>query len=620
MYIVHVIPILRAIGVETLSYFSVRVVRPGSIISVPVRGKQCKALVVKVEEVQNVRQSIRTQDFQLQKIGPDAPSNILIPESVAILDTLAQIHLTTAGAVMHGLIAQDLLNFPMKEAPERRKTETVFEHIPVQQSLSERTVIYKNTIRESLAKNESVLFIVPERADVLSWSETLSLGVSKYIVPIHGGLSKKIIKERIARVVEDPHALAIVTTPKFMMLPRIDVGTIIVERESSDSFVMRERPHLDLRVCIEQLARSYGAKYFSGDSLLRMRTLKAVAEHKTDPRVPLATHARGIADVTIITKQKEDRAHVFGDELRTKLTTELDGGHNVAIICARKGYATTVVCGDCGKRVSCSTCGHGVRLVVNTHATQSKKEDSRVFMCERCGTTENAHTTCTQCDSWKLVSLGFGMDRIKDACTHYFPGVPVFVVNETDEPKESVLKKWHESKGSIVLLSKPHIHLLKETGAVVIPSLEAALSIPTADADESLVRTLTYSKEITTHVIYIQTHATEHPLAQTLVSGELSAWVRDELAMRKQLKLPPFTNTVTATITGKKMNVIDAVAAFLKLVAPWKPKPFAELVRVSPTHVSHTTKLNIPVQEWPNKRLHEAVRSLSPEWDIAVEL
>lgn len=616
MYIVHVIPIARAIGLETLSYFSVRVIEPGSIITVPVRNKQHKALVVRVEEVQNVRQSIRTQHFQLQKIGPDAPSHVLIPESVRMLEYLAALHLTTTGAVLHSLIAADILQFHVAEQPARRKTETVYEHIPVQQTRAERSVIYKNTIRESLAKNESVLFIVPEREDVLTWSETLSTGVAKYITPIHGGLSKKIIKERLRRCVEESHALVMVTTPKFMTLPRTDIGTIIVERESSDTYVTQERPHLDYRRCAQSLAQAYNAKYMTGDSLLRMSTHRAIADHKTDARIPITTHARGAAFVEAVVKPKEERSHVFTDELRTKITTHLDAGKNIVILCARKGYATTVLCGDCGTRVTCGKCDHSVRLITS----KIGQSESRLLSCHWCGTTVDAHITCTHCNSWRLVSLGFGIERIKDACTHYFPGVPVHIQDESEEPKAATLEKWYAGKGSILLLPAHQAHTLQAADVVIIPSLEAQVSIPIPDADERMVRMTTYMREFTTTAIYIQTHTGDHPLITTLISGELSAWIREELQIRKQLRLPPFMVPIICTITGKKTYVIDSVAQVLKLLAAFKPKAFAELVRVSPTTVSHTTKVFVPVAEFPHARLHEIVRALGPEWDISVQL
>ena len=60
MKIVNVIPLAKGIFKEQLSYFTSKEALPGSIVSVPVRGRKINALVVSSEDVSEVKAAIKT--------------------------------------------------------------------------------------------------------------------------------------------------------------------------------------------------------------------------------------------------------------------------------------------------------------------------------------------------------------------------------------------------------------------------------------------------------------------------------------------------------------------------------------------------------------------------------
>ena len=68
MKIIEVIPISRGIGRETLSYFTGEDIKPGSIVSVPLRNKTISGLVVGVEDVAEEKSAIKSAPYAIKKV------------------------------------------------------------------------------------------------------------------------------------------------------------------------------------------------------------------------------------------------------------------------------------------------------------------------------------------------------------------------------------------------------------------------------------------------------------------------------------------------------------------------------------------------------------------------
>ncbi|KKQ35496.1 MAG: hypothetical protein US50_C0013G0010 [Candidatus Nomurabacteria bacterium GW2011_GWB1_37_5] len=68
MRILEVIPIAKGLPFESLSYFSLRDVPIGTIVTVSIRKKIVDALVISSEDISASKGSIKASDFKLKKI------------------------------------------------------------------------------------------------------------------------------------------------------------------------------------------------------------------------------------------------------------------------------------------------------------------------------------------------------------------------------------------------------------------------------------------------------------------------------------------------------------------------------------------------------------------------
>ena len=68
MFVIEVIPLVRGIQIESLSYFSGTNYPVGSIIAIPVRGKTIRGIVVEGKAVSSTKTALKAATFSLRKL------------------------------------------------------------------------------------------------------------------------------------------------------------------------------------------------------------------------------------------------------------------------------------------------------------------------------------------------------------------------------------------------------------------------------------------------------------------------------------------------------------------------------------------------------------------------
>jgi hypothetical protein len=615
MYVVSGIPISRGIGLDELSYYTIRNLQPGAVVMAPIRGTQRPLLVTKIEQVTNMKSSIRSQSFELQKLGAAAPVDILFPQVLIALERASRETCAHKGALLYTCIPEFVLDTTAQRAPltTPHSTVSIFEHVPVQASRADRMSLYKNMVRESFARGESVYVLVPTRADVLAVSEDLALGVSQYIIPLHGSLSKKVAQARWADVVSREHPVVIVATATYLSLPRHDLGTIICERESDRAYVRIDRPHVNMRIVAECIARALGVRFVTGDTLLTSDTHRKISEHEIDTPVPLTTKAKGKEGggrIELVTytksddpQKKEEKKSLLNLSVYAKISEAVARNEHVVLIAPRKGLATTVLCRDCGERAVCDTCGSGYKL--------HSKKDERILLCHRCGHSESANVVCKKCTSWKLASFGIGDETMLAECKKYLPDISVELLEKKGSNSNKV-------SSQITIASSSYLNELDTAGLIIFPSLESLLSVPTIDTDIDAARAIARARELAPlTLVHTRTKELDTRM-QCIVDGNLAELMRSDLQLRASLKIPPYTREVHIACTGTKPRVIKDARLVIDTLMQFRPKPQPELVRESEAHVSHTTTFSLPREAFPPEGLLERLRALPPNISVTV--
>src|SRR6185436_20130265 len=104
MYVITTLPLTRGLKKPSLSYFSSTPIEKGSLVKIPLRGKQIHALVLQSTEGSNLKSELRKADFQLKKISSIGSKPFLDEAYLnAVCDT-ADYYACSEGAVLEKLL------------------------------------------------------------------------------------------------------------------------------------------------------------------------------------------------------------------------------------------------------------------------------------------------------------------------------------------------------------------------------------------------------------------------------------------------------------------------------------------------------------------------------------
>ncbi|MFM2414719.1 MAG: Primosomal protein, partial [Candidatus Parcubacteria bacterium] len=306
MYVVTVVPIMRGTPIPELTYYTIREVRPGDIVTITIRNSSQKGIAIRVENITDMRARLRSQEYELQKLGPEAPTPLLSEAQILMCTKTALHHAATVGAVLHTLLPATIVE-TCPSIPHTSLTPGAFQPLALQNIYSERIAIYKNIAREAMAKQESLLILTPRRAVAEDVYRNLSKGIERHVTLLHGSLSRKKILTIWEDYARDPKPRIIIGTSLSLTLPLHQLKTIIVERESDDAYTMIERPHVDIRIAATEYARALGARIILSDTVLRTKTTIECEQSYREHYMPPLHKVRTTAQQTVVHKKKEER-------------------------------------------------------------------------------------------------------------------------------------------------------------------------------------------------------------------------------------------------------------------------------------------------------------------------
>lgn len=619
MFVIEVIPLGRSTTIESLSYFSSREYSLGTFVSMPVRGKTVQGIVTNCAPVSSTKTALKAATFSLRKL-PDQPNATSLPPH--LLDTITLVKQTyplQAGAVLHALLPPDVRNgtVPFPASGPSLSNEDSIPHI-LAALTSERYIAYQSIIRSAFAHRGSVMVIVPTTPSVQKLKNALSQGIEDRVICFAPHQSKKERAAAYAKFSDLSHTTLTITTPAFAYLDRPDCTHIIIEEAASSHYTTMHRPVFDHREILKALAHETRRMILLGDTvtktedeyLRREDIYQTYTEHPKRLSLP--------ASLTIITQNDTPTAEMpftlFSPELKKRITTTIEGRKNVFLYAARRGLAPIVACLDCGFMFRCPDSGTPYSLL-RTH--NASHEEERWFLSSTSGKRVRAADTCTNCGSWRLRERGIGIQYIYDECVKLFPKTPIITFDHTTATTHkratALATEATTARGAILLGTSMVMPYLPDTIHLsAIVSLDAVRSQPTWRADESLFRLLMSLREHTSHEVIVQTRNETDDLLIYASRGAVDRFHDDEIALRKMLNYPPFSQFIFASWQGTSTTVAQAEAMIKNLIATFAVTP---QFYTNPKSTSHKVLRHCLIRV-PSLAAHqpliEALRTLPP--------
>ena len=549
MYILDVIPITKRIDHDALSYFSVRKVDVGTLVSIPLRKKNVTALVIAIYDATELRTQLRSSDFTLRNIHDIHQGAIIDSAYLQACVFTARYHITSVGSVCHRMIPQIVRDEYIDREHGSSSIDDTALHVDkqaLQLAYPERLDHYETLIREHLSRHESVFFVFPTVQECEHFARTLSIQWQERTLVIHSKKTKKHTRQVIEKTLEKKPYI-ICGTPAWLCLPIYHLGRVVIESAGSDYYYTHTPPIIDQRILVEKFCERSHIPLIFSDTLLPSSVVTSIEQGTIHERLPLSfrlpenihistpVRNKSHSDAPVLTAPKNFSSIL--EETHTIITEGLVNSKKIYLHVSRTGYASHTICQDCGHTVACEQCSHPVVI----HNDSS--DGHRHYQCHRCNHRCNITNHCSVCNGHRFVLLGITTDRVAVDIGNHHCSSTVYCIDSHHAPSDAKAKKiftefLNDPTGILIGTEKVNAFLYDVIDIIIITSLGSMLAMPTYDAyEKTLYRIYDYANYAREHIVVQSMNDT--PLIP-LGHHSLKPYYDQDLTLRKELGYPPF--------------------------------------------------------------------------------
>ena len=427
---------------------------------------------------------------------------------------------------------------------------------------SGKTEIYLKLAQETLDQGRSVLFLVPEIALSRQLEDRIAT-VFPDVLVFHSGVSAAR-RSQVASCVRKPGQYLVLGTRSALFLPHHHLGLIIVDEEHDTSYKQdAPAPRYNARESAIMLGVIQKAQVVLGSATPSLESLYN-AETGRFVKVDLKErfHSGDEAEIRIIDtvaeRRKRGMTGSFSRKLIQEITDTLDGGGQVLVLRARRSYAPSVQCTECGKIPKCPHC----------HVPMSLHRGPDRLVCHYCGHTEPYTGICPSCHG-ELQPLGAGTQKVEEELTDLFPERRIARLDgDTPDTEEAaIIRRFAAGDIDILVGTQIITKGFDFDGLSLVAVLQADSLVGQQDfrADERAFQLLEQFRGRSGRRgrpgrIVIQTREPEHPVYARLQGSDDA----DLLAERKLFGYPPYTRLIHITLKDSNEKRLDYLSKELR--------------------------------------------------------
>ena len=379
-----------------------------------------------------------------------------------------------------------------------------------------------------------------------------------YPVCFHSGLSDQLkaelwdqIHRQIVRVV--------VGTRSAIFLPLTAVGAIWVEGEEDAALKEPQEPRYHARDVAWLRAQDEQAVLVLSSAHPLLETRAAVKQQGIVVHNPVPSHAR--PNVQVVDLREHGRGTVLSPPLVRAIEHAIGRRAGVLLFLNRKGYASALVCRDCGQVPRCPACR--VALMYSRQADR--------LLCSYCGEITPLPETCASCSGPRMELIGEGTERVEENAKRLFPhAVVVRLDGDTmHRPAQAEAlwrrveqREWDILVGTQLLLRRGPLPTM---GLVGIVQADAGLSLPNFRSAERTYHTLLDAISLADPAaaggqVIVQTYLSSHHGIQAVAQNDESIFLSEELSHRTALGYPPMVHLTGLLVSGTNEKMVHDAA------------------------------------------------------------
>lgn len=482
---------------------------------------------------------------------------------------------------------------------------------------SGKTEVYLQTIEEVLNLNRQAMMLVPEIALTPQMVLRFKRRFGDEVAVLHSGLSKGERYDEWQKI-RDGKARVSVGARSSVFAPFKNLGMIIIDEEHESSYKQEDYPRYHARDIAQWRSEYHQCPLILGSATPSLesfaRAEKGVYELLS---LPNRVNQKALPEVEIVDMREElnsGNRSMFSNQLRDAIQQRLDNQEQIVLFLNRRGYASFMLCRDCGHVPQCPNCD--ISLTYHKSTDQLK--------CHYCGHQEVPPNQCPNCESEHIRQMGTGTQRVEELLQEAFQEARIIRMDvDTTSRKgahEKLLNEFGSGKGDILLgtqmiakgLDFPNITL------VGVLNADTMLNLPDFRASERTYQLLTqvagragrHEKE---GQVLIQTYNPDHYAIKDVQANDYTAFFQKEMNYRKIGKYPPYFFLINFTIAHKEMKKVMEASKHIHKILLQHLTDKALVLGPSPavlSRINNEYRFQILVKYKREPALHEALKYL----------
>jgi len=436
---------------------------------------------------------------------------------------------------------------------------------------SGKTLVYFERIRDLIDKNFQALILLPEIALTNQFRRRFKDFFGTEPAIWHSGTTKKN-KTIVWKGISEGKIKIIIGARSSLFLPFKNLGIIIVDEEQDPSYKQDEGVSYNARDMAITRASIENIPINLITSIPSVETYNNIISAKYHiTKLTKRYNQASLPNVEIINLHSEvlKPASWIANKTINKVNDYLQKGDQVLFFLNRRGYAPFVVCKKCGYKFECPNCA----VNLNFHKNNNK------LLCHYCGYKSTLFRICKDKKKCDLLFCGPGVERIFLELKKIYPKkkIEIFSSDTLSKNKsvDALLKSIENNKVDILvgtqLLSKG-FHFPKLNCIVVVDAdfSSHGYDLRSAEKNIQLYHQLAgrAGREGNISTIYFQTYTPDDEILLNISKKDPEAFLKKELLLRKEKKLPPFYRLISLIISGKSEIIIMKFALSIKSILP----------------------------------------------------
>jgi primosomal protein N' (replication factor Y) len=408
---------------------------------------------------------------------------------------------------------------------------------------SGKTEVYLQAIQRCVESGRQALLLVPEIALTAQVLETIKGRFGTNAAVLHSRLSDGERYDEWQRIARGD-ARVVVGARSAVFAPLRNLGLVILDEEHETSYKQDSSPRYHTRDVAAKRAELSRAVLVLGSATPSIETFQWAQErHLSLLEMPRRIDDRPLPVVELVDlRATEKPPTIFSEQLLDRLRDRLSRGEQAILFLNRRGYATFVLCRDCGYAARCPNCS----VTLTYHAY------SNLVQCHHCGHQRVAPTKCPKCGGDRIRHFGLGTERLEAEAKKLLPEARTIRMDQDTTSRkgshQALLRALREGEANLLIgtqmvakgLDFPQVTL------VGVVAADTSLNLPDFRAAERTFQLLTQvsgraGRGVIPGEVIVQTFNPEHYSLQAASHHDFQAFFDKEIVFRRELDYPPFT-------------------------------------------------------------------------------